>query len=347
MEFVNNLGKSARSGTAGIVGTLILILICIQLIITIENTLNMIWGVRRGRSWGQRIVSYWTLISLGTVLGIMAITFLSAATLSIWIQKLPFGLGLAQYTGVFMPVLSFTLIILLFALFYRFIPHTTVPWKAAFIGSTSVAVLLFLNNYLSFLYISRVVRTQSLYGSIGIVPVLMFGLFIFWIFILLGGQITYSVQNVKLLTNLKVWKNISVHARESLTLTTFLLIARRFYTCAAPLSSEELSNITRVPGQVLNESILRLHDMGLISPIESVDENEETITRYQPSKPLSKITLGEFKQDLDTYGADGGAELLCELDPILGYYEANLQTVHKAGLLQKPVKELFEKYPVK
>ena len=39
-----------------------------------------------------------------------------------------------------------------------------------------------------FLYVQRVVDTRSLYGSVGIIVVLMLGLYVFWLLILLGGQ---------------------------------------------------------------------------------------------------------------------------------------------------------------
>ena len=35
---------------------------------------------------------------------------------------------------------------------------------------------------------------KSLYGSLGLMPILIFGMFIFWFFVLVGGQISYAVQ---------------------------------------------------------------------------------------------------------------------------------------------------------
>ena len=77
------------------------------------------------------------------------------------------------------PLFSFTYIIVLLMAFYRFIPNTIVSWRAAFIGSVIVATLLILNNYLSFLYVERVISNGSLYGSVTIVPILMFDLYVF------------------------------------------------------------------------------------------------------------------------------------------------------------------------
>jgi len=249
VSLINNIIESAKSGTVGIVGALILISIGIQLLTSIESAFNEIWGVRRGRRLFQRIVFYWTFISLGAVLSFAIVTVLSVTTILRFISDLPFG---EQITGVVFwmtPLFSFTLIIVLLMAFYRFIPNTIVSWRAAFIGSIIVAALLILNNYLSFLYVERVISNRSLYGSVAIVPILMFGLYVFWLFILLGGQITYSVHNANYLTNREAWHNISTHTRELLSLAAYVLIGRRFKECKNPYTLSELSEIIRAPGK--------------------------------------------------------------------------------------------------
>ncbi|MCH7814288.1 MAG: YihY/virulence factor BrkB family protein, partial [Planctomycetes bacterium] len=185
VKFLDQIIDSARSGTVGAVGLLLLIFISIQLLTSIEKTFNEIWGVQRGRSWFQRIVFYWTFISLGAVLGFTSVTLLSAATLAHLFDLLPYG---AQLLIWFAPLLSFLIVIALLVAFYRFIPNTAVHWRPALAGAFFVACLLFLNNYFSYIYVQRVITHQSLYGSLGIIPVLMIGLYIFWFFILIGGQ---------------------------------------------------------------------------------------------------------------------------------------------------------------
>lgn len=129
------------------------------------------------------------------------VTVLSVSTIIRFISDLPFGQQISGIIFWMTPLFSFMLIVLLLMAFYRFIPNTSVRWRAAIIGSVIVAVLLILNNFLTFLYIQRVISNRSLYGSVAIVPILLFGLYVFWLFILLGGQITYSVQNANYLTN--------------------------------------------------------------------------------------------------------------------------------------------------
>ena len=94
---------------------------------------------------------------------------------------------MAGVIGFFLPLGGFILLFLLLALFYRHIPATNVNWVPVLVGAIVVAVLLWANNKLAFLYISWVVRQKALYGSLAIPIVLMCGLYIFWLVVLLGG----------------------------------------------------------------------------------------------------------------------------------------------------------------
>ena len=88
VQLINSFVAGSRSGAAGVVGALPLILIVIQLFTSVENAFNAVWGVRRGRSWLLRIVFYWTIVTLGTVLFFASLTALSAAAfISVFFEK--------------------------------------------------------------------------------------------------------------------------------------------------------------------------------------------------------------------------------------------------------------------
>lgn len=314
---LDNFIESAQSGAFGVLGILFLILIAIQLFTAVEKAFNDIWGVRRGRSWLQRIVFYWTFLSLGALLSFTSLAIYSAGTYVQVVEGLPLGEHIMRLIRWLTPLLSFFLILVLLTSFYRFIPNTQVYFVPALSGAFIVSVLLVLNNYLSFLYVKQVVNAQSLYGSLGIVSILMLALYIFWIFVLVGGQITYAIQNVNFLANQQAWENTSRSTREVLSMAALILIARRFKECLPAYSSTELSKRLRVPGQILNESLSHLMDMGFISVMTAKVEKSEITERYQPAKPLEKITLYQFKKSLDDYGNSEGKELILNVDPLI------------------------------
>lgn len=344
VNFITTVVKNAQSGTVGIVGSLILILISIRLLSSIENTYNTIWGVRRGRSIVQSVVFFWTLLSLGAVAGFAALTVNVYGRLAQTFERLPWGDFFRDGFLWLAPLLSFALITFLLAVFNRFIPNTTVRWGPAFLGALAVTLLLYLNQNLTFLYIGQVIRQQSLFGSVGILPVLLFGLYIFWLFLLLGGQISYSIQNVNNLTHQRAWDNVSVRTQENLCLATLLLISRRFLSCQDPYSVDELSDALRAPAHIINESLLLLMDMGYINPVESRNESaRDEGTRYQPSRPLESITLADFKEEFERHGNNEADSLLKGSDPLLQHYEKVLLAYETQEESKRPLDELLKR----
>jgi len=341
-EFIEN----AKRGTVGVIGILVLIVIAIQLFTAIEKTFNEIWGVRRGRSWLNRVLSYWTFLSLGALLSFGSIAVYSAGTYVQVVENLPMGAQILKLLAWMAPLLAFLLITLLLVFFYKFIPNTHVFLWPALFGSIVVTTLLFANNYFSFLYVSYVIRAQSLYGSLSIIPVLMLALYIFWTFILIGGQITYAIQNANYLTNQQAWQNTSQGTKELLNLATLVLIGRRFKDCKEAYSATDIGKTLRVPGQILNEALINLQDMGFVCSLKVEGEQGDDNLRYQPAKPLEKISLYNFKKSLETYGNTAGLELIRDSDPIVSLFSKETDRLNQDQWSSKNLSEWIDSHPV-
>jgi len=346
VRYIDTFIKSSRSGAAGAIGLLTLLFIVIQLFSSIENTFNDIWGVRRGRSLLTRIVYYWTAVTLGAVLFFTSVTLLSAgAFINVFFEKIPLGGHLKELFVFLLPSASALLLVLVLTLFYRSIPNTRVKWIAALLGALVVAALLILNNTLAFLYFRSVVFNRSLYGSVGILPILMIGLYFFWFFVLVGGQITYAVQNVHYRSSQAAWHNVNEATRESLSLLLLILVARRFRACEPPYSVTQLSHIVRVPSQILNESLNRLCDLGLIAQLPPADDRDQSDYRFQPARPLDKITLLQFRRLFENYGEAPSGELLDSIDPVLALYHERLARGLPAALGGQSLADLLDEQP--
>jgi membrane protein len=253
-------------------------------------------------------------------MGAAALTLVTVTKVAQLMEYLPFGGEFLSFALILSPIIAFILITILLAVFFRFIPNTQVNWKAAFTGATLVVVLLQLYNMLSFLYVQRVIDTRSLYGSVGIIVVLMLGLYVFWLLILFGGQITYAVQNADYLTNENAWQKTSEHTQEIISLAVLILVGKRFQAGASPSRASELHKQLRVPSHLLNSSINRLCELGYLNAVAIKSIEDERDHAYQPGHPLESITLGAFKQTFQSYGNNDGAELVVQHTPELNIY---------------------------
>ena len=346
VELIDGFVQSSRSGAVGAIGALTLILIVIQLFSSIETAFNDIWGVQRGRTWLTRIVWYWTILTLGSVLFFSALTGLSAgAFFNTFAERISFANELLSFLRLLLPAGSLVLLVAVLATFYRIIPNTRVTWFAAFIGATLVALLLVGNNTLAFLYFRRVFLSKSLYGSLGILPILMFGLYVFWFFVLLGGQVSYAVQNARYRNSQVAWQHLDPGSRIRLSLLVLLAVCRRFHACLPPCSASQLGTFLQVPTQLLNECLNRLVRLGLLTPIPADDGGAGTDARYQPARPLSRTTLGDFRHRDEACGeAD---EIPIEaLDPLVTRFAEARATFLKTEFFKTPLDRLFEQHPL-
>lgn len=345
VRFVSGIVQGARSGFGGVFGALSLIVIVLLLFKSIEDAFNDIWGVRIGRSVVVRVVFYWTILTLGAVLFFAAVALLGAGTIVSafrpMILELPGGAELFNVLQWSLPLLSVTLILGLLTLVYRFIPNTRVFWGSAALGAIVVTALLFLNNYVAFLYVRRVILTKSLYGSVALPLVLMLGLYVFWLYVLIGGIVSYAVQNVHFRNSQAAWSTLPERTRERLSLVVFLTICRRFRECLPPISASELSGMLRVPTQLVNECLGRLEKLRLVTPVLLDASESEADARYQPARPLNRTTLFDFKTLDDNFGDNPISGTLEHIDPLVAEYDRALARAGESAFFQKSIDELL------
>ena len=349
VTLVNTIIAGARSGSAGVFGALSLIFIVLLLFKSVEDAFNDIWGVHLGRSLLMRVVFYWTILTLGAVLFFAAIALLGAsAFVTVFNAKLaalPGGHELLAALRWSLPLFSVILLVAMLTLVYRVIPNTHVFWRAAIAGALVVTALTMFNNVVALLYVRRVMLTRSLYGGLALPIVLLLGLYIFWLYLLIGGVISYAVQNVHFRNSQAAWSQLNETMRERLSLVVLLTIGRRFQGCLEPITASQLGDLIKVPTQIINECLNRLVDMRLVTTLRPAAGTPATEHRYQPARPLNKISLYEFKTLDDNLGDDPVGSNLEHIDPILHHYDAALDRLGEQEFFQKNLEQLFAEHP--
>jgi len=92
--------------------------------------------------------------------------------------------------------MALTYLLLLGAL--KFFPSTEVKWAPAIIGAAVSFILLELGRKGFGLYVALFVTDDPLrviYGSLGLIPVFLIWMFLFWVFVLLGVEIAFVLQH--------------------------------------------------------------------------------------------------------------------------------------------------------
>ena len=174
---------SSRASRLGIVGLVALLVSAIALMLTIDLALNAIWRVRKPRPIGQRVLVYWSAVTLGPLLLGVSLTATSYAVSAArgYGGLMPHGLGIV------LAVLEFVLIAIGVAALFHYVPNTHVRWRHAFVGGVFVAIGFAGAKRLLALYFGTVPTYNMIYGAFATVPIFLVWIYLSWVIVLLGA----------------------------------------------------------------------------------------------------------------------------------------------------------------
>lgn len=177
---------SRQANKLGAAGLGILLVTAIALILTIDRTLNGIWRVKKPRPFAQRVLIYWSAITLGPVLlgASLALTASVVTTTSGLVGTLPVSLRFLLST------FQFFLIAAGLAALYRYVPNTYVKWTHAWVGGVFAAAGIELAKKALALYLDKVPAYSMIYGAFATLPILLVWIYLAWVIVLLGAVIT-------------------------------------------------------------------------------------------------------------------------------------------------------------
>lgn len=183
---------SANASSLTIVSVLSFAVTSLTTMLTIDNALNTIWGVHRMRPLGQRLVTYWAILSVGPiVLGV-------SLSLTSYLASAAQGYVTAP-TPLVAAVLAITPLILFTAAYsalYVYVPNRYVRWRDAVIGAF-IAALAFEAAKRGFaLYVTRFPTYTLIYGALAALPLLLLWIYYIWIITLGGALIAASLPAI-------------------------------------------------------------------------------------------------------------------------------------------------------
>lgn len=273
--------------TIGAAATLGLLVLVIGLLRTVEVTFNDIWGIKRSRNLAISIVYYWAAITLGPVVVV-------ASKLANYFSYLDFPGPTGHYEGLdtAITLVSFGLMPVIvsavFGALYFFMPNTRVTWQAALAGGGVASLLWTLNGQLSALYNTRILTINAIYGSLGVLPLFLIGLYFTWAIVLFGAQVACTFQSHHSLHHVSGGTINHPQAREETAIQLMLLAAQPFMAGRPPLSHLQLSKRLGTPSSLVNDVLNGLLSHRLLNDISSGDG------AYAPARPVESITLNQI-----------------------------------------------------
>ncbi|WP_376692743.1 virulence factor BrkB family protein [Wenzhouxiangella sp. EGI_FJ10409] len=318
--------------TAGLTsaGTVFLIITALLLMSTIERSFNRIWRVAKPRGVTGRLLTYWSVLTLGPLLmgASLALTSYLAALPLLAPEAVR---GLLQ--AFFLNLTPFFVALIGFAMVFLVVPNRRVRLRHALFGALVSAVLFELAKRGFVLYVTHFPTYERLYGALAAVPIFLVWIYVSWVVVLLGASVAAALTTFNYRKSDWRWSQ-----RHELVLALRLLghfwhaqRQGRALSQAGLLSREPAANDAQI-SRILDW----FHRAGFVHP----DEDGEWLL----STDLEDVTLAEL------YRAGPFILPIGELDsvPVESYWDRaiieTLRPIDEAGrpAMNRPVKALLK-----
>jgi membrane protein len=200
------------------------------------------------------------------------------------IESLPF---IGQ---TFFKLLPFILLSLAFAVFYQLMPNTRVRWKAALAGGAVSGCLWHLNNMFSVIYISSALTYSKIYGSLGIIPLFLIGLYLSWLILLFGAQVAYAFQHRRTYLQERQAEKVHQRGREFLALRLMTYLGENFHQGRSAPTLTRITDDLAVSAHLACQVLAALVENNLLLEVADGEPG------YAPKRPLNKITCEDILQ---------------------------------------------------
>jgi membrane protein len=279
-QYLSNLS----TGAITFIGGLLTILAAISLLTTIEKSFNTIWGVPKSRDILHRTINYWAILTLGPLL----------IGLGIYLSTLPLSQAFQESVFRFIrPVFSFGISVAMLFCLYMFLPNAKVKVEAAMAGAIVAAIFWMAAKFGFGIYVTKLIPYQEVYGIMGLIPLAVFWIYIVWLIVLVGLQLTYATQHVhslekaERLAKLRA-KQTSFIATEQTTIQIMREVLVAFEDKnRKPVTPSEISTTMALAEDFVERILENLTHAGLLC------KTTEPVVGYVPSTDGANITLAE------------------------------------------------------
>ena len=180
---------AAHAGSLTLVGSLFLLATAMAMLLTVDNALNQIWGVKRRRPLVRRAAMYLLMLIAGPpLLGV-----------SLWAMSYVLGMSMGWF-GPVPPSAEFVLHLGPLALcwtgltcLFYIVPNTRVRWRDAIVGGLIASIAFELGKRGFAAYLIKIPTYKTMYGALAVLPVFLLWVYFSWLVTLAAALIAANL----------------------------------------------------------------------------------------------------------------------------------------------------------
>jgi membrane protein len=173
----------------GLVGGAAVVFSAIWLLVAIERSFDRVAATNVRRTLRRKLLVYWTALTLTPVLlGAVPLGVKLGLSISKLADLMPALADFISGTTGFLSIWA-----LLFAT-YAFIPNRRMSWKATLAGALGAALAIVAGKAALGSLAARSFGASKLFASLGLLPVLMFWIYLMWMVVLYGLHLAVLID---------------------------------------------------------------------------------------------------------------------------------------------------------
>lgn len=278
-EFINSIQSFAENARAiAGVSFIILFLSAYTLLASIENFFNAIWQVEEKRPFLNKLAAFICTLLVVPILMSLSVYF----TAHVEHYSGNWAKTVSLFSSFLMTVSAFT------ALYYL-LPNTPVKVKSAIAGGIFCGIFFELAKY-GFKFFALYVGTNytRIYGPLLAFPFILLWLWITWVIIIIGAEISFVIQN---------FSDLAVKAKlekEGLTTRIYYAIKTVLYASVQHHKGEMAENLAdkvaeeeRIPPYMIRQIIATLTARNILRHVIEGEEN------FLPAKDINCLNVAD------------------------------------------------------
>jgi len=324
----------------GWLGVIALFFTVLSMVGTIEKAFNTIWHVQKGRTPWRRVADFFPVILLGPpiLIGVSSFNF------SLHNEKIVTALLSVETIGFLekslVEMIPYVAIVLAFSVMYAFIPYVRVNLSSALIGGAVGGILWQLAQWAYIHWQIGAAKYNAIYGSFAQLPVLLIWIFISWVIVLLGAEVSYAWQNLNSFVKQRYFGEATPFERQKVAVLMMIVLAKRFHEGKPLPSVEEISDGLMAPTSLVSDLFNLLQKAGY-----TILTDSKGCEVYAPARALDEVRVLDvirvINMDAENRVFEEFAEKFGFLDKLfIGLSEATMKSPSNLTLL-----ECAERYP--
>lgn len=316
--------ESASAGAMVGVGGVLFLWIAIKMLSNIEETFNLVWGVKTPRPFIEKVKNYIVVLVAVPVLLIVA-TSAQPAIIG-FASKLEWMGPLLKLGLQFIPILTMSLA---FTMVYIFLPNTKVRVGPAFAGALTAALLSVLLQIAMIHLGVGVTKYNEIYGSLAVLPIFLFWVQVSWMILLMGAEVAFSAQNAGTYARERLAVTPSARSRLCLAFALMKSITDAFENNTGPFDTAAYGTEKKIPIRLINDVI------HILAKNELVAESSERSGCYTLLRNPVNISARNIADAILNEGADPHELGMAGDFPMFGKItDESFQTLEKLHLKQ-------------